>query len=280
MKKKTTVVFKGKKQSYFKEKLIAVVFLLLILIVMLVYTILSIVTNEKFAQEVNSFSKLNSKTVFSIDKIYLYSSAYADSNEEDRAIWNLNVHQFTDIALYINNRSEQELNYENSIKDIYIENVRFSGLEAGTPNLYFKNVEEFGKMSTNEENVIKDSLKFNVLNDGDIDYSKPQMYADCSNPIVLEYVNKNIKEKEIISDISSDLRFDGELLRKTGVLLSTIECNVAFDIIIVNNYNQKYVASVYLDIPLDDAETGDTIYNGKMVKKLENTNLIRFFRME
>ena len=280
MKKKTTVVFKGKKQSYFKEKLIAIVFLLLILIVMLVYTILSIVTNEKFAEEVNSFAKLNSKTVFSIDKIYLYRSAYADSNEEDRAIWNLNVHQFTDMAIYINNRSEQELNYENSIKDIYIENVRFSGLESGNPSLYFKNVEEFGKMSSNEDNKITDKLKFDILNDGDVDYSKPQMYADCSNPIVLEYVNRDIKENEIISDISSDLRFDGELLRKTGVLLSTIQCNVAFDIIIINNYNQRFIANVYLDIPLYDTETGATIYNGKMVKKLENTNLIRFFRME
>lgn len=280
MKKKTTVVINGKKHSYFKEKLIALVFFLLILIVMLVYTIISIVTNDKFAEDVNNFSKLNSKTVFSIDKIYLYSSAYADSNEEDRAIWNLNVHQFTDMAIYINNRSEQELNYENSIKKIYIENVRFSGLEAGNPSLYFKNVEEFGKISDNEENKITDRLEFDVLNDGDIDYSKSQIYADCSNPIILEYVNKNIKEKEIISDISSDLRFDGELLRKTGVLLSTIQCNVAFDIIIINNYNQRFIANVYLDIPLDNTENGDTIYNGKIVKKLENTNLIRFFRME
>ena len=280
MNKKTTVVVNGKKRSNTREKLIAITVLIIVFIIMLVYTILSVVTNEKFAKEINEFAKLNAKTVFSIDNIYMYSSANADRNNEDRAMWNLNVHQFTDIAIYINNRSEQELNYENSIKEIYIDNVRFSGLELGTPSLHFENVENFGKLSGTDDNKITDKLEYTVLNDGDVDYSKPQLYADCSNPIVLEYTNKDIKKNEIISDISSGLKFDGELLRKTGVFLSTIKCNVAFDITIINNYNQKFIANVYLDIPLEDSQTGDTIYNGKIVKKLENTNLIRFFRLE
>ncbi len=280
MKKENTVVLKGKKRSHLKEKILLLILLSVVLCIMLIYTIISLITNQKFAEEINEFSKLNSKTVFSIDKIYLYSSASADSNQEDRASWNINVHQFTDMAIYINNRSNQELNYENSIKEMYIENVRFSGLSIGSPSLHFKNVENFAKMDNSDEENISDKLEYTVLNDGDIDYSKPQIYADASNPIILEYKNENIKENEIISDISSELKFDGELLRKTGVFLSKIKCNLAFDITIINNYNQRYVASVYIDIPLEDSETGDTIYNGKIVKKLENTNLIRFFRIK
>ncbi len=280
MRKKTTVIVNGKKNDNTRVKIVAVIILIIVFLTMLVFTILSEITNNKFALEIDEFSKLNSKTVFSIDKIYMYNSADADSNEENRAIWNINVHQFTDIALYINNRSESNVNYENSIKEMYIDNIRFSGLEKGTPTLAFENVQNFGKFSNIEENVIKDRLEYTVINDGNIDYSKPQIYADCSNPILLEYANKNIKEHEIISDISQELKFNGELLRKTGVFLDSIECILAFDITIINNYNQKFIANVYLDIPLEDTQTGDTIYNGKYIKKIDNTNQIKFFRVE
>ena len=280
MRKKTTVVVSGnKKRDNTKSKLIAVTVLLLILILMIVLTLISFISNNKFAKEIDEFSKLNSKTVFSIDKIYMYSSADADNLEENNAMWRLNIHQFTDIALYINNRKDVSLNYENSIKKLYIDNVRFSGLEKGEACISFENAQNFGRFSNIEENVIEEKLEYEVLNDGDIDYSKPQIYADCSNPILLEYANKNIKENYVLSDLNQEIKYNGELLRKAGIFLDSIKCNLAFDITIINNYNQKFVANVYLDIPLEDTQTGDTIYNGKIVKKIENTNQIRFFRV-
>ena len=279
MRKKTTVIVNGKRKTDIRTKLIVVTVLILALLAMLGYTIIKFLANNKFAEDINEIWKLNSNTIFSIDNIYMYSSADAENNEEDRAIWNLNVHQYTDIAIYINNRSE-ELNYENSIKEMYISNVKFSNLEKGTPSLAFKDIHNFGKFTDVEENIIEDKIEYKILNDGDIDYSKPQMYADCSNPIILEYANKNIKENEIISDIESDLIFNGELLRRTGVFLDSIKCTVSFTITIINNYEQKFVANVYLDIPLEDTQTGETIYNGKQVKKIQTPNYIKFFRVE
>ncbi len=279
MRKKTTVIVNGKRKTDIRTKLIVISILILVLISMLGYTLIKFLANNKFAEDINEIWKLNSNTIFSIDNIYMYSSADAENNEEDRAIWNLNVHQYTDIAIYINNRSE-ELNYENSIKEMYISNVKFSNLEKGTPSLAFKDIHNFGKFSDVEENIIEDKIEYKILNDGDIDYSKPQMYADCSNPIILEYANKNIKENEIISDIESDLIFNGELLRRTGVFLDSIKCTVSFNITIINNYEQKFVANVYLDIPLEDTQTGETIYNGKQVKKIQTPNYIKFFRVE
>ena len=55
---------------------------------------------------------------------------------------------------------------------------------------------------------------------------------------------------------------------------------IIINITIINNYNQKFVASVYIDIPLEDTTTGDNIYKGKFVKKIENTNFVKFFRLE
>lgn len=280
MKSKTTVIVNGKKPNNMREKLFTLVVLSIIFVMLLIFTIISKVSSQKFANEINEFAKLNAKTVFSIDKIYMYSSADATSNEEKRAIWNLNVHQFTDIAIYINNRADEKLDYENSIKEMYIDNIRYANLESGNASLSFKNVADFGKMTYSDDNVIQGKLEYKVLNDGDMDYSKPQIYADASNPIILEYANKNIKENSILSDISTDLTFDGTLLRKTGVILSTVKCTLSFDVTIVNYYNQEFVANVYIDIPLEDTDTGKTIYDGKFVKKLENTNLIKFFRVK
>ena len=71
-----------------------------------------------------------------------------------------------------------------------------------------------------EENKINDSLEFNIVNSGDADYTKPVIYSNCQNPITLEYVNTNIEEDTIISDISTPLTYDGSLLKKSGIFQS------------------------------------------------------------
>ncbi len=292
MKNRTTIVVNGNSSVNVRNKYFVLISLLIVTVYLMVHTARTIIINNKFADEVNEFYKLNSKTVFSIDKIYMYSSASATENKVNRPVWNLNLFEYTDIAIYINSKSNDSLSNENTIKSLYIDNIKFGSPKLGEQNLYFKDINDFGKsiIKKNEESVdtkttikteaIKDKLEFSILNDGDIDYSKPQLYADTSNPISLEYVNTNIKKNQIVSDISSDVIYDGSLLRKCGVVLSDISSYVSFNINIVNNYNQKFVANVYIEIPLEDTVTGDSIYNGRFVKKIEGTNLIKFFRIK
>ena len=280
MKKKTLIIDENKKQSNIPVKLIVTIALIILCIVMIVYTVKIYVVNEKFADSVSEIARLNSKTVFSIDRIYLYSSADANSNETNKPIWDLDIFQFTDIALYINNRDESGVTYENTIKTLTIDNVKFNGLETGNPKLYYKNVNDFAKLDINEENEIKDSKEFNIVNSGDADYTKPVLYSNCQNPITLEYVNSEMKENTTISDISQPLTYDGSLLQKSGISLNSIKCNLSFRVTIVNNYNQKFVATVYIDIPLEDSFTNESIYNGSIVKNMENSNIVKFIRVE
>ena len=339
-KQQPTIVISGKKTYNIKRKLFIVIVLFIVGALLLRHIILVKVSNDKFAQQVSNFYKLNAQPIFSIDKIYMYSSANAIENKETRPVWNLNIYQYTDIALYINNRSNDKLTYENSIKSLYIDNIKFTELKKGTPSLYYKNINDFGKsiylkaiedhsntmereqqvnnvqnteneeQNTEDDNTeiqevqqpqqqeqdiatirkqiiqdiekekITDKIEFAILNDGDIDYSKPQLYTDCSNPITLEYVNNNIKENHIISDITNDIIYDGNILRRSGVVLSDISCTISFNVNIINYYDQRFVANVYIDIPLEDTNTGDNIYKGKFTKVLENTNFIKFFRLE
>ena len=281
MKKKSLII---DEKTIKKNKFIAKLVITIALAVLCIVTIVNIISiykvNSEFSSYIDDLSRLNSKTVFSIDRIYLYSSADATSNETVKPVWDLNVSQFTDIAIYINNRAENGVNYENTIKELNISNVKFNNLQSGTPSLYYKNVNDFAKLTNLDENKINDSLSFNIVNSGDADYTKPVIYSNCQNPITLEYVNTNIEENTIISDISTPLTYDGSLLKKAGILLSQMKCTISFTITIVNNYNQKFVATVYIDIPLEDSMSGASIYDGKLIKNIENTNLVKFIRVE
>lgn len=281
--KKKTLIIEDKNAEYRKKlyiKLAITIVLIILCIMLITSTIRVYIVNKEFANNMSEIAKLNSKTVFSIDRIYLYSSADAKSKETNKPIWDLDIYQYTDIALFINNRDSEGISYENTIKDLTIDNVKFNGLEAGNPKLYYKNVNDFAKLDIVEENEIKDSMQFNVINSGDADYTKPTIYSNCQNPITLEYVNFNMKEETKISDISTPLTYDGSLLKKAGISLSTIKCTLSFTVTIVNNYNQKYVATVYIDIPIEDSFSNTNIYDGKIIKNIENTNIVKFVRVE
>ena len=281
MKKKSLIVDeKIRIRNKFITKIIITIALLILCVVTSIYIIGIYSVNEKFANYVDELSRLNTKTVFSIDRIYLYSSADATSNETTKPVWDLNLFQFTDIALFINNRSENGVTYENTIKQLTIDNVNFNGVKTGKQSLYYKNVNNFAKLTNLEENKINDSLEFDIINSGSADYSKPTIYSNCQNPITLEYINTEMEENTIITDISTPLTYDGSLLKKGGILLSQIGGTISFTITIINNYNYKYVATVYIDIPLEDSSTGASIYDGKIIKNIENTNLVKFIRIE
>lgn len=282
--KKKTLIIDDEKKEYRKKlhiKLSITVVLLIMTILLIASTIRVYAVNKKFAENISEIAKLNSKTVFSVDRIYLYSSADAKSKETNKPIWDLDVYQYTDIALFINNReSEEGISYENTIKELTIDNVKFNGLEAGSPKLYYKDVNNFAKLDVIEENEIKDSMQFNIINSGETDYSKPVIYSNCQNPITLEYVNFNMKEETKISDISTPITYDGSLLKKAGISLTTIKCTLSFRITIINNYNQKFIATAYIDIPIEDSFSNTNIYDGKIIKNIENTNIIKFVRVE
>ena len=74
--------------------------------------------------------------------------------------------------------------------------------------------------------------------------------------------------------------FNGTLLRKSGVILSEISTSVSFRITLINNYDQEFIANVYLEIPFEDTITGDTIYNGSFTKILEGKNMFKFLRIK
>ena len=174
-----------------------------------------------------------------------------------------------------------ELTDENTIKQLYIDDiVATSNADMGTKILNYKNPLNFGKyemIETPENNRID----FNIVNTNseneNNDYSNPTFYTDCSNPISLGYLNKNILTNYSVSNGSNTVSFNGKVLQEANINLEDINYTLNFNIHIVNNLNQKFVYHMKLDVNLDDGNGG--IYNGYVFKG-KNTagNEYRFFK--
>lgn len=260
-----------------------IIFLIIVFIAIIILCLLINLIYTKHKAKTNFESDLLSSNdysdTFSIDKIVLYSSANATSNETSRNLWNINVYQFTDMAIYLNNNSESSLSSKNTIKELYIDNIKYSPLpEKGTPELYYKAIDNFGIPSLKDENLVQYKLNFKIINSKDtLDTNTASFYETCQTPITLQFVNKDIKANAIIPNTGEALVFDGSLLSKTNIALNNIKTSISFNINLTNNLDEKYVYNVNFEIPLEDNE--HSIYEGNIKKEITEFSNNKFLKL-
>lgn len=237
---------------------------------------------NSFANEMIELSDENENSIFTIQKIILYSSANAIDNSEDQSLKDMSINQFTDISIYLDNTNiSSELTNENTIKELYIDNIVVtSNADMGTKILNYKNPLDFGKYKTIKEPE-NNRIDFNIVNTNseneNHDYSNPTFYTDCSNPISLGYMNQDILTNYAISQDANTISFNGKVLEEANIKLEDINYTLTFKIHIVNNLNQKFVYNMKLDVNLEDDNGG--IYNGYIYKgKTVSGNEYRFFK--
>lgn len=259
------------KKFNFKIKNVKLAFVLLIIAaiaVLLLYYIFvfsNLVSRHNFANQMVEISDENEQTVFSIQKIMLYSSANAVDNSENQSLNNMSISQFSDISLYIDNsKISSDLTDENTIKELYIDNISLSTQsENGTKILNYKNPLNFGKYQ-NVEQASNNRIDFKIINTNQENesnnYDEPTFYSDCSNPISLGYLNKDLLTNYSISDNSKTISFNGKVLKEANVNLDEIQPTLNFTIHIVNNLGEKFAYNMKLNIDL----TG--IYDGYSFK--------------
>ena len=230
---------------------------------------------KNFEKNILSFAKKNENTIFEINNITLFSTCDAKNKTASSTNFTIeNLYQYTDIALFITNPSEEK-NLENTLKKVWIDNIKYTTTPSvGEQKLYYKNINNFAKNDIIEDNIITDKLEFNITSEDTANLDTPTLYNNLANPIVLSYVNSNIKTDYTITDTTIPITYDGSLLKRCNILLNSLNCSISFDIYIVNNLNQEFKCTVYVDIPL---ETGnETIYDGSITTK-KDTNFI-FYR--
>ena len=277
-KKKKQIYKKINFKNLTKKEFILTIITIVLFIIVFILCYLSFykyVLKRNFENTVIDFSSKNEETIFEINNVTFFSSCDAKNKSASSSNFTVeNLYQYTDMALFITSPKEEK-NLENTLKNVYIDNIKFTKSPTlGTPNLYYKNIYNFAKSDIVDSNLINDRLDFNVTSEDEANLDTPTLYNNLANPIVLSYVNSNIKTDYTLTDTSSPITYDGTLLKKCDILLNSISSSISFDIYITNNLDQEFKTTVYIDIPLESEE--ESIYNGSVTLK-KDTNSI-FYR--
>lgn len=300
------------KKTENKKLIKQIIFSILIIILMIILIFLfnqvynKLRRKKNFESDVASFSEKNEKTIFSINKIVFFSSCDSKNKTSSQTNFTIeNLYAYTDIAIFLNNdsiqenkktqneeentnteennveidteKSKEKNTAENTLKNVKITNIKFTKQpELGIGNLYYKNVNDFAKSEINENNKIKDELKFETTSASEANLSKPVLYNNCANPITLSYVNQNIKTDYTMTDTQNPITYNGKLLKRCGVSVKSINTSISFDIEIENNKNHKFRTTVYFDIPYENEDK--SINDGSIV--VENKTNFDFYRYE
>lgn len=260
-----------------KNLLIVIIVILLVFIFFVSFFIFNRhMLKANFENDILPFASKNQNTIFKINKITFFSSCDAKNKTASNSNFTIeDLYQYTDIALFITSTSEEKT-FENTLKEVSINNIKFtSSPTLGEPKLYYKNINNFAKSEISEENLINENLDFNITSEDEVNLDKPTLYNNLANPIVLSYINHNIKTDYTITDTSTPMTYDGSLLKRCNILLNNIACSFSFDVYVTNNLSQEFKCTIYIDIPLD--LDNQSIYNGNItLKKDTNFNFYRY----
>lgn len=257
------------------KKLLIVLIILIIILIVLSTTVLGVIFNKSNCDSCIEFANKNQDIIFSINKCVLFSTCNAKNKNTTSSHFTLdNLYHYTDIALFINNNSNENT-LENTLKSVKINNLQFSKTPScGNPKIFYKNINSFAENKIPESNLFENEIVFDISSEDNADLSTPTLYNNCANPIVLSYVNENIKSDYTITDTSTPLTYDGSLLKKCNVLLNSLNAKFSFDIYITNNLNQEFKCTVFIEPPVENYYK--SLYDGS-ITLTQNTNY-NFYR--
>ena len=260
------------KKRKINTSIVLTIDIVLLIISIFTYRYIFSVENLKknYAEETLEFIENNENPVFKVGQIVLYSSANAIDNSNGE-LKNIDISQFTDMEIYIDNKAKnEEITAENTINEMYINNIKINGKSNEGEKIFnYKNPQNCGKY-VDLSNWEADGILFNITRTNEenktANYDHNIFYTDCSNPISLGYINKNILKGCEVSKEVGTIAFDGTILKSAGVDVKDLKTNISFSINITNNYNEKFVCNLSLDIDLESEEEG--IYSGYLIKML------------
>lgn len=246
------------------------------------YIFQKIAQGKEFTKNAMEIYELNKEPVFRVSKIIKYSSAEAIDNSENQDLQDVNIHQYSDMAFYIDNLSDK-LTEKNTIKELYLDNFKVDvEYDKGEHFLYYKNPLAISKFRMISENEIKDRLDYSIVytnkDNDESNYETPVFYTDCSNPITLSFVNKNIVEHYKVTKENGLVAFDGRMLNNLNIDLDKLSPKVSFKIHIKNNLDEVYCCDVSANMKLE-TEDG-SVKSGYIIEIADDIGYYNFYREE
>lgn len=259
-----------------KKVIILSASILIIIIFLLVYfKIISMYRNNNiFANEAEKYAEEVDNPVFTLEKVLIYSDANVEDLSENKNLSDVNVSQFTDFAIYINNKTRsKELTPENTVNKIYIDDISISDTSIGNQKIFYKGINDLCKYKDILENTKRIDYKVIHTNEQKEDIlDENKFFTDCSEPIVVSYVNSNIAEHRDISNSNERLSLDGSILKYLDIKLEDLNYKITFTINIENNLGELYKCKYSIDINLNSSDGG--MYTGYImqIQDMSNTN--------
>ncbi len=161
--------------------LLLLIIILLLCILAYSYIFYASYCRNEFVNQSLKISEQNQLSVFKVNKILIYSSANAINNRSDNSLEDLNICQYTDIAIYIDNTSSiSDLTTQNTVKELWIDNIKITpNSDLGSQVLNYKNLNNFGKFD-NITSANNSRVDFNIVNTNEqnetSDYSTPTFF--------------------------------------------------------------------------------------------------------
>ena len=255
------------KKVFNKKEFIIFLILIIILISLIPFyfiKIKDIIYSNKFAHYVSETYTNYTNPVFTIEKIIYYSNAFVVDKSNSDNFQNVDIGQYTDIAIFIKNtNSSTDLTDENTISELYIDNIKItSNSDKGERSLCYKNPYYFGSYKGLEEPK-NGRIDFNIITNNkdnkESAYTNPSFYQDCSNPISLGYINKNIVNNFEIAN-TDILSLNGSILSRANVAIDDLSFNMSFQIHIKNNKGEEFICNI--NRPVLTGDYSSEIYNG------------------
>jgi len=259
------------------KKSLKIIFILVIILFICIAIYFSHIQNilikKNFEHDNINLSNFNKQIPFSLNKIILFSSATAQTDNINQ-ILSLDLSHYCDIGIYLNNNDRENT----IINSLFIDNITISKTEVGTPCLYKKRITDLGKSTFTEDTIIQDTFYFNIIPEtSEINYDNYELLDNGSTPISLGFYNKNIKEN-FMTD-SEQILYNGTLLKKALIPQASLNCNISFSLNIITTNDEHYICNVNFDIPFED-EKGSIYDIGYVTKEYTHNQINKFIRVK
>lgn len=181
---------------------------------------------------------------YNVSKIFVVSTVEGDPIDDGQNIWNINIKQVNDLYFYID-KSE---NTDETIKQITLQNFQvISAPQKGNVTIYRPtgDLEELYKHS--EQNYLDSSI---VYTGAKLDELKSLEIANTGGVIGCRISLDNLGN--YISNETTEITYDGMLLKNIDTKIEDIKFSLSFDILIQTSNDITYQGNLRVDLPAED----------------------------
>ena len=185
---------------------------------------------------------------YQLSKITIISTAECEQNTtnvDETSKWNLDIYQNNDIYFFID--KNEKAPKDSVINSLTIDNIQITKKPVkGNIETFMPNSLEGRTFTYNKDYIVENKLEYKG---GLTSNPKTLEIGNQGGSAIIRFSNAGIGQ--FVSNEDDEIKHDGTLLTKIGVLEEDVNFQVNFDLIL-DISNIKYKSNITLDLPCED----------------------------